>query len=476
MDIGRMTTEQRRKYGVQIAPASNKRSIISSGGVTGSLYKGSFGQNTLAQLQAGLGNGNVSNSGLYGHGFVSPGIVTAFGKPRARNGVGDALFVNPGVQQFSLPGGAHVTAGNPVGGIKISKSSSSRLNAIQKLATAQNPGGVFTDANRNLTSTGTFAVATGNLRASSYQLGAAAPNVPDTGTTVTAAQWDAVAGAGASAGFGIALASGNTYPQYSSTGAGLWGKADVTNPFVKAADAPDTEDTIGNYGITFVGNDARGEVISSSDVNSSVKNAGILGFQGSDVAQYSEADKYGQEAHNSFVSGIGKGTSFSASRASTGVKKNVNEGNADVIAGNAVIGIAADGFNRVGNVNSTTGRVSDPTNGFAQTQVNGLVAVANPAVGTTFGQAGLWGSLRSNDATPGNVNNGASRSVYASNLAIQLHEDVDYASLLNGIVDPESSNALGVLVPSRRTAFPNDTVQGRVGYGSDANIALSAVF
>ncbi len=125
MDIGRMTTEQRRKYGVQIAPASNKRSIISSGGVTGSLYKGSFGQNTLAQLQAGLGNGNVSNSGLYGHGFVSPGIVTAFGKPRARNGVGDALFVNPGVQQFSLPGGAHVTAGNPVGGIKISKSSSS---------------------------------------------------------------------------------------------------------------------------------------------------------------------------------------------------------------------------------------------------------------------------------------------------------------------------------------------------------------
>ena len=469
-----MTKEQRRKYGVQIAPASNKQSIISSGGVTGSLYKGSLGQNTLAQLQAGLGNGNVSNSGLYGHGFVSPGIVTAFGKPRARNGVGDALFVNPGVQQFSLPGGAHVTAGNPVGGIKITKSSSSRINAIQKLATAQNPGSVFVDGRRNLSSTVTE-LDTGDFRASSYQLGAAAPNVPDTGTTVTQAQFDAIFGAGSSAGRGIAVASGNIYPQYSSTGAGLWGKADATNPFIKATEAPDTEDTIGNYGITFVGNDARGSAPSSSDVNSSVKNAGILGYQGSDVAQYSEADKYGQEAHNSFVSGIGKGTSFSASRSSTGVKKNVNEGNADEIAGNPVIGIAADGFNRVGNVNGTTGRVSDPTNGFAQTQANGLVAIANPAVGATFGQAGLWGSLRSNDASPGNVNNGASRSVFASNHAIQLHEDVDYASLLNGIVDPERSNGLGVIVGSRRTEFPNGTLQGRVGYGSDANIALAPV-
>ena len=474
MDIGRMTTLQRRKYGVQIAPASNKQSIISSGGVTGSLYKGSLGQNTLAQLQAGLGNGNVSNSGLYGHGFVSPGIVTAFGKPRARNGVGDALFVNPGVQQFSLPGGAHVTAGNPVGGIKITKSSSSRINAIQKLATAQNPGSVFVDGRRNLSST-VQELDTGDFRASSYQLGAAAPNVPDTGTTVTQAQFDAAFGPGTSAGRGIAVASGNIYPQYSSTGAGLWGKADATNPFTKATEAPNTEDTIGNYGITFVGNDARGSAPSSSDVNSSVKNAGILGYQGSDVAQYSEADKYGQEAHNSFVSGIRKGTNFSASRASTGVKKNVNEGNADVIAGNPVIGIAADGFNRVGNVNGTTGRVSDPTNGFAQTQANGLVAIANPAAGATFGQAGLWGSLRSNDASPGNVNNGASRSVFASNHAIQLHEDVDYASLLNGIVDPENSNTLGSIVESRRTEFPNGTLQGQVGYGSDANIALAPV-
>ena len=65
--------------------------------------------------------------------------------------------------------------------------------------------------------------------------------------------------------------------------------------------------------------------------------------------------------------------------------------------------------------------------------------------------------------------------MYASNYAIQLHENVDYATLLNGIVDAERSNALGDLLPSTKSEFANGNIQGFVGLGSNPNIALTPV-
>ena len=161
--------------------------------------------------------------------------------------------------------------------------------------------------------------------------------------------------------------------------------------------------------------------VGSAQLNSSSKIPGILGWPGSQVPAFTEADIYGQEVESSHVSQSFRGSATRAALGSIGTKKDV------ISSGTASL------FTRAGNVTAnsigvTAGRANDPSSLFVSTVITGMPSVSDPTPGqATTGQVGLWGSLRSNGNTgPGNQSNGLLKSRHVSNFVVSDVEELDY--------------------------------------------------
>ena len=382
-----LDTNQRKNFGSQIHGGVRGHTVATA---SSNYYKAGGNRSSLATLQAGRSTNNAGNIGKapFNNGFAPIKSVTVHGKPNVHASAGSTNLI----RTFNLPGGHTATSGTTVGGLKITKSARIINGNIAKTVFNVTPSTYTWDV-ANL-----FNGVQDNLTAGA---GAAAPAQNNGSGPADAA---GVGGAGSTS-----YATGNILPNRlnfsmaSNSGGG--------------AQAPIIDSQIENNG-SMVGD------VGSAQLNSSSKIPGILGWPGSQVPAFTEADIYGQEVESSHVSQSFRGTATRAALGSTGTKKDV------ISSGTASL------FTRAGKVTAngtgpgqvTAGRANDPSSLFVPTVITGMPSVSDPTQGqTTTGQVGLWGSLRSNGNTgPGNQSNGLLKSRHVSNFVVSDVEELDY--------------------------------------------------
>ena len=425
-----LDTNQRKNFGSQIHGRVRGHTVATA---SSNYYKAGGNRSSLATLQAGRSTNNAGNIGKapFNNGFAPIKSVTVHGKPNVHASAGSTNLI----RTFNLPGGHTATSGTTVGGLKITKSARIINGNIAKTVFNVTPSTYTWDV-ANL-----FNGVQDNLTAGA---GAAAPAQNNGSGPADAA---GVGGAGSTS-----YATGNILPNRlnfsmaSNSGGG--------------APAPIIDSQIENNG-SMVGD------VGSAQLNSSSKIPGILGWPGSQVPAFTEADIYGQEVESSHVSQSFRGSATRAALGSIGTKKDV------ISSGTASL------FTRAGKVTAnsigvTAGRANDPSSLFVPTVITGMPSVSDPTPGqATTGQVGLWGSLRSNGNTgPGNQSNGLLKSRHVSNFVVSDVEELDYLVTTSQTSTRAKTDGdwLGVAFPS------SDGVQGIVGAAYDELTSDTAIF
>ncbi len=442
-----LDTNQRKNFGSQIHGGIRGHTVATA---SGNYYKAGGNRSTLATLQAGRSHGNAGNVGKapFNNGFASVPTATVYGKPNI-NAFSQTTNL---MRTFNLPGGHTATAGSAVGGMKITKDARAINGNISKSLFNVVPATYTWD--RALLYNGissTFQNAeTGNPTNTGLGQFAAAPQPAPGGGPDNAAGFVQNA-------TGQTEVTGNILPNRLALSLKCFDEADLANPGVGAVIDAEVE----NNG-SMVGD------IGSVQANSSTVTNGILGWAGSQVPAYTEADIYGQEVNSSHVSQSMQGTSGRASLGGSGIKKDQNQ-------------LDNDGkFTRTGNVTAnsrgvTAGRANDPTSAFVGTIITGLPSVSDPAAGNTLGSVGLWGSLRSNGNTgPGNQSNGLLKSVHASNFVVADLEELDNLISLSTSNDVETALKIAVTGGSVPSAVAAPLVP--VGAAFDTLASDTAIF
>ena len=348
-------------------------------------FKSGGNRSSIAQMQAGQNGGNPNNNGRRyssasipsGAAQPPPGVVTQNGFGFQANNIAGQ---NGGIKTFKLPGGHVVTSGTTVGGMKIGKSRTLPPARSGKILFSQIPGGLFFDSN----------------------IGPGA-NPPPIGFARPAIE-------GASGNLGEKGWLPNRY----SLGTGISGTPGSLNLL----------DTLGEYTVgtefaSSLGSGAptipTGVGANSGEQAGGGANFAACGYSGSDVHTFTECDASGNEVKTSTVAKLRSGTSGNATVSCTGVNKGIN-----------------DGFVR-GLPLNVNGRPGMPG------VIGHRMLAGNANMSTINGTPCRWGSLCSNENTgPGNVSNGASRAIYASNKAIQgdASTNEDYLLALSNTAQP----------------------------------------
>jgi hypothetical protein len=431
-----LDTNQRKNFGSQIHGRVRGHTVATA---SSNYYKAGGNRSSLATLQAGRSTNNAGNIGKapFNNGFAPIKSVTVHGKPNVHSNARSTNLI----RTFNLPGGHTATSGTTVGGLKITKGARIINGNIAKTVFNVTPSTYTWDQANDFN---------GVQDIWTRGTGGDAPDFNNVGGPADAA---GVGGAGSTS-----YATGNILPNrlnFSMASNGV---------LPGSAPAPIIDSQIENNG-SMVGD------VGSAQVNSSSKIPGILGWPGSQVPAFTEADIYGQEVESSHVSQSFRGTATRAALGSTGTKKDV------ISSGTASL------FTRAGKVTAngtgpgqvTAGRANDPSSLFVPTVITGMPSVSDPTQGqTTTGQVGLWGSLRSNGNTgPGNQSNGLLKSRHVSNFVVSDVEELDYL-----VTTSQTSTRAKVDGDWLEVMFPSSDagVQGIVGAAYDELTSDTAIF